>query len=334
MQMEKAALPSSEPKQALLIAVSWSCRCLSPRRPTIKLSDERWLTPPELLSTIRKVNALAPSHPWAAMEFPAFFPLLKWGWHVWADAQVRAGDMCGLGARLPRTPSSHQPGSAQHRPSLWTALHTSPAQGWANVWSQHGYKLCCIQPCSKWWHQPRDWCGNTAGDPGTESSPMVPSSFMSPCPLHPAPQPLPGHRAAGSRKHMDLGKNMSTWSPQGEGRPCTWSLVDRCFPQVAIGQGYSIAKADKKSKYVTHSFCRDPMSPWGKHAKGWQNCVGLAGVKSSWFLSFPVLHRWNAVLPPYRWVQESELHMYWSKIQLFCLLIFLSSGFKHQSHLP
>lgn len=158
--------------------------------------------------------------------------------------------------------------------------------------------------------------------------------FILPVTMSSAPCTTATARVQSHREHLDLGKNMSTWSPQGEGRPCTWSLVDRCFPQVPIGQGYSIAKVDKKSKYITHSFCRGPMSPWGKYAKGWQNCVGLAGVKSSWFLSFLILHRWNAVLPPYCWVQESELHMYWSKNQLFCLLIFLSSGCKHQSHLP
>ena len=74
IQMEKAALPSSEPKQVLLIAVSWSCRFLALRKPTIEISDERWLAPPAPRSTVREVDALAPSCPWAPVEFPTCFP--------------------------------------------------------------------------------------------------------------------------------------------------------------------------------------------------------------------------------------------------------------------
>lgn len=108
--------------------------------------------------------------------------------------------------------------------------------------------------------------------------------------------------------------------PTGAHEPVLWNCKGR----------------QEKQRYC-HRLHRGLEPPWGKHSKDEHICAGLAGAKSSWFLSFLPLHRWKAVLPPYLWVQEPGLQVYWPKNQLFCLLIlesFPSSGREHHSHLP
>lgn len=124
---------------------------------------------------------------------------------------------------------------------------------------------------------------------------LQPRSLVSPGP----PNPLIPHHSHSlgaepwvSRSYLDLGKDMSTSSSQGEGRPYTWSLLDGDFLQAPRGQCNSIAKADKKSRHIPPRLHRGLKPLWGKYAKGWKHCVVLVGAKSSCFLLFPVLH-WN-----------------------------------------
>lgn len=188
--MESAALPSSEPKQVLLIAVSWSCKCLTLRKPTIKTHHERWLTPPALHSTVRGVDVFAPCHPWAPVEFPTSFPLLKWGWRVWADERVKAGERrdAQVGSSSPRDslPVPARFCSAQPFPTGSSSHQPGP-------WGRHCCKLRCLRP--------RDRRGDTAGAGGggryrlITHGPFVLRVATSSSRLHPAPPPLPGRRA-------------------------------------------------------------------------------------------------------------------------------------------
>lgn len=286
--MESAALPSSEPKQVLLIAVSWSCKCLALRKPTIKTHDERWLTPPALHSTVREVDVFAPCRPWAPMEFPTCFPLLKWGWRVWADERVKAGERrdAQVGSSSPRDslPVPARFCSAQPFPTGSSSHQPGP-------WSRHCCKPCCLRPRDRW--------GDTAGGPGTEPSPTVPLSRVSPRLPHAC---TPHHRrcwGAGPwvrRRHLDLGESMSTWSSQGEGRPGMWSLPGRGFLAGTLGP----ALWHCKGKQEKQTFCpQAPLRPEASLGKTRQRWKGLCGVScSSWFLSFLVLHGQKAVLPP------------------------------------
>lgn len=235
------------------------------------------------------MDALAPSRPWAAMELPALFPLLTWGWHVWADGWVKGGER-----------RDAQVGS-------WPPKDSLPTPAW----------LCSAQPFpmgrssrqpGRRAEPPRG--ANTAAscaEMPPDERPMVKScrrpryrtithgSFI----LHVAMSSLSLHLTPWSRRHLDLGKGMSTWSSQGEGRPCTWSLLDEGFPQAPLGQCYYFAKADKKSTRVAQWLHRGlKILPWGNHVKGGKHCMGLAAAKSSWFFSFLISHRCKAVLPP------------------------------------
>lgn len=49
---------------------------------------------------------------------------------------------------------------------------------------------------------------------------------------------------------LELGKGTSGWCFHGEGRPCTWSLLNRAFLQVPMSQCYGIAKEDRKSRGI------------------------------------------------------------------------------------
>lgn len=81
--------------------------------------------------------------------------------------------------------------------------------------------------------------------------------------------------------------------PTGAHEPVLWNCKGR----------------QEKQRYC-HGLHRGLEPPWGKHSKDEHICSGLAGAKSSWFLSFLPLHRWKAVLPPYLWVQEPGLQVH------------------------
>lgn len=136
--------------------------------------------------------------------------------------------------------------------------------------------------------------------------------------------------------------------------PCTWERAhlggvsrekgDRARGHCWTGLSYrcpwaSVMELQRKTgkAEVLPRAPQRPRASLGKTLQRWTHCAGLAGAKSSWFLSFLPLHRWKAVLPPYLWVQEPGLQVHWPKNQLFCLLIlesFPSSGREHHSHLP
>lgn len=159
-----------------------------------------------------------------------------------------------LGARLPRTPSPRQPGSAQHSPSPWVALHTSPATGLSRPMELA--LLQAVLPLAK--RSTGKYCWRPRYRAITHG-PFALHVAMSSSPLHHSR--CWGAEPWMSRRHLDLGKGTSAWSSQGEGRARTWSLLDRGFPQAPMCQCYGIAKADKKSRRIAQRLHRGLKPP-------------------------------------------------------------------------
>lgn len=90
------------------------------------------------------------------------------------------------------------------------------------------------------------------------------------------------------RRHLDLGESMSTWSSQGEGRPCTWSLPDRGFLAGTLGAALWHCKGRQEKQ----TFCpQAPLRPEASLGKTRQRSKGLCGVSCSQMLMVLVIPR-------------------------------------------